>query len=170
MCHDDMEAPTWVSQDHLEMQTTDQRMLRIYHYWQLQRRGRRFPARKDLDPIDFNFALGRVSIIEVHREPLQFRYRLVSTRLTEHLGYEMTGRSVDDITDSAMREFTRAFYERVLARAAPTYECGSVVINGFRWSHETLALPLSAGGENIDMLLIYRNTERPIKVSPAYAS
>lgn len=150
-----------------ERESTDERLLGIYRYWCERRGGRRFPGRQDMDPIDFAFALGRVSVIEVHREPMNFRYRLVSTQLTEHLGYEMSGKTIDAIPDPAMREFTRAFYERVVERGEPTYETGAVVISGLGWWHETLALPLATDGETIDMLLIYRNTERPVVITSA---
>jgi hypothetical protein len=151
----------------LPFASTDERLLGIYRYWCERRLGRKFPGRQDMDPLDFAFALGRISIIEVQLAPRNFRYRLVSTQLTEHLGYEMSGKTVDAIPDAAMREFARSFYERVLERAAPTYETQSVVIGGFGWWHETLALPLATDGETIDMLLIYRNTERPVAISSA---
>lgn len=151
-----------------EKRTADKRLLALYHYWCWRRGSRRFPAREDIDPIDFAFALGRVSIIEINREPLTFRYRLVSTQLTEHLGYEMSGKYVDDIPSSGHREFARAFYERALAEAAPLYETGTAVIDDYAWWHETLVLPLASDGENIDMLLIYRNTRRPEMVDPRY--
>jgi hypothetical protein len=140
----------------------DERLLRLYRYWNDRRGSRQFPARGDIDPIDFPYALGRVSIVEVHRDPLRFRYRLVSTRLTQHLGYEMSSKYVDDIPEPAMRDFTRAFYKRALEHGAPLYESGAPRIERQQWQHETLVLPLASNGTEIDMLLIYRNTERPI--------
>ncbi len=152
----------------LEEATQDQRLLRLYRYWDEQRQGRRFPGRDDISPIDFAYALGRVSIIEVRRDALRFFYRLVSSRLTEHLGYEMSGKFVDDIPDIEMREFTRAFYERALEGEAPLHEAGTFVVSGQRWWHEVLVLPLASDGGNIDMLLIYRNTLPPVEVTPPY--
>ena len=146
----------------------DQRIVRLYRYWDESRGARSFPGRADIDSIDFTFALERVSIIEVHRDPLRFRYRLVSTHLTEHLGYEISSKYFEDIPEPSMREFARAFYERALERQGPLYETGSVVIGRHEWWHETLLLPLAADGETIDMFLIYRNTERPVAVAPTY--
>ena len=78
----------------------DEALRRLYQYW-LERRGARaFPSRSDIDPLDFVYALGRVSIVEIMPGPKRFRYRLVSSQLTDHLGYEMSSRYVGDIHDS----------------------------------------------------------------------
>ena len=154
----------------IEKATTDGRLLRFYRYWKERCGTSAFPARRDIDPIDFTFALGRVSIIEVQRAPIRFVYRLVSTELTEHLGYEMSGKSVEEIPNPAMRLFARGFYERALAHAAPLHETGNVLIDRYEWWYEALALPLASDGASIDMLLVYRNTSAPILATPPYRS
>jgi hypothetical protein len=151
----------------VEIASQDDRLLRLYRYWNDRRGELRFPPRASIDPVDFPYALGRVSLVEVQRNPLRFRYRLVGTLLTEHLGYEMTGKYVEDIPEPSMREFTRSFYERALERQAPLHEAGMALIERYSWQHEVLLLPLASDGETIDMLLIYRNTERPTAISPA---
>jgi hypothetical protein len=148
-----------------EIASADERLCRLYRYWNGRRGGRRFPSRDDVDPLDFPYALGRVSLIEVERDPLRFRFRLVSTGLTEHLGYEMTGKYVDDLPEPSMREFTRAFYERALDRHAPLHEASTVLIERYTWQYEVLVLPLASDGETVDMLMIYRRTERPAAAS-----
>jgi len=35
---------------------------------------RRFPARADIDPLDFGYVLGHVMLLDVLRDPLRFRY------------------------------------------------------------------------------------------------
>lgn len=149
----------------IEIASEDERLRRLYRYWNDRRGDRRFPARQDIDPVDFSFALGRVSLIEVERDPLRFRYRLVSTEVTRHLGYEMTGKYVEDIPEASMRDFVRRFYERALEHQAPLHDGGTVLIERYSWSYEVLLLPLAADGETINMLLIYRRTELPTVVS-----
>ena len=51
-------------------------------------------------------------------DPPRFRYRLVSTELTEHLGYEMTGRHADEIAEPDVRRYTEQFYEQALLPSA----------------------------------------------------
>jgi hypothetical protein len=139
---------------------------RLYRYWCERRAAKSFPSRDDVDPLDFTYAIGHVSLIEVLHAPLRFRYRLVSTSLTEHLGYEMTGKFIDDIPEPELRIFTRDFYTKAVDLAAPLYESGEFVRDGRCWRHETLVLPLSADSRTINMLLIYRKTDRPTAVSP----
>jgi hypothetical protein len=143
----------------------DQRLARLFRCWGELRGDRRYPAPADMDPGRYADASEVVSIIEVHRDPLRFRYRQVSKQLTEHLGYEMAGKHVDEIPEPSMRQFTRAFYERALAREAPLYETGTVLIRTDEWWHETLVLPLATDGKTIDTLIIYRSTVRPLAVS-----
>jgi hypothetical protein len=77
----------------------------IYQDW-LTRRGKRMlPDRRDIYPIDARFALGCVSLIDVTDHPKRFRYRLVSNRLTERLGYQMTGRYVEDIPEDKTKMY-----------------------------------------------------------------
>ena len=154
------------SAEDLAALTRDDVARRLYRYWSARRAGKSFPSRDDIDPLDFTFALGHVSLVEVFYSPLRFHYRLVSTALTEHLGYEMTGKPLDDIPEPEMRAFTRDFYTKAVDLAAPLYEAGAVVKDGRRWRHETLVLPLSADASTINMLLIYRRTDRPIVLPP----
>jgi hypothetical protein len=147
--------------EQLEGATTDAVLKRLYDYWCERRRGKRYPSRRDIDPAEFSFALGRVSLIDVFDAPCRFRYRLVATTLTENLGYEMTGKFLDQIPQSETRAYTEAFYTKALAAQAPFHARDEVVLDGRRWKHEALVLPLSADGVTIDMLMIYRATDRP---------
>jgi len=148
----------------LERISGDADLKRLYLYWCERRGTRLYPARDDIDPVDFSYALGRVSLVEVQGK--RFYYRLVSTQLTQHLGYEMTGKFLDQMPGSEMRNFAEQHYRRALACAAPLYETDAVVLDGRRWRHESLVLPLAADGETISMLLIYRTTGVPEPVHP----
>ena len=132
---------------------------RLYEYWTDQRGPAAWPMRAKIDPLHFRFALGRVSIIE--RIDGRFRYRLVSTGLTEHLGYEMTGKFADEIPEPESRTFSEQQYTTGIERAAPLYTRGRVHLDGRDWTHETLILPLSSDGTAVDMLMIYRATDEP---------
>lgn len=139
---------------------------RLYRYWLAKRGGRAFPSRKDVDPLDLPFVLGRISLIEVSASPRRFRFRLVSTDLTEHLGYEMTGKYVEELPETELRDYAADFYARATEARAPIYEEGGPLLDGRHWKHKTLALPLSSDGEAIDMLLVYRETDVPRGARP----
>ena len=135
----------------------------FYDYWDSRRGERRFPARSALDPMDFKFALGRASLVDVMRDPLRFRYRLVASYLTDHLGFEMTGKLADEIPAPGMRAYTVASYTRAVEANAPLHQAEDVMLDGQRWRHEALFLPLSTDGDTIDMLAVCRVTDPPKK-------
>jgi hypothetical protein len=141
--------------------TTDAALIRLYAYWRERRGAKRFPARSDIDPVDFSFALGRVSLVDVLNAPRRFRFRLVATILTEHLGYEMTGKFLDQVPQIETRAYTERLYATALERRNPLYARDEIVLDGRRWKHEVLVLPLSSDDRSIDMLMIYRVTDRP---------
>ncbi|HYM01303.1 MAG TPA: PAS domain-containing protein [Stellaceae bacterium] len=139
-----------------DISTAEERVRRLYAYWNERRGDKPFPARGDIDPIDFDFALGFVSLVDVLDRPRRFFYRLVSTGLTQHLGFEMTGKEVDDLPGPEMRAYVRYLYTRALWNRAPLYDKGEITLDGTGWEHETLVLPLSDDGAAINKLMIYR--------------
>ena len=135
----------------------------VLAYWNAKRGDRVFPARGDIAPLEFRFALGHVSLVDVLREPLRFRYRLVSTSLTEHLGYEMTGKMASEIPDVGVREYVISRYTGVLRQAVPVHEKGDALLDGLLWRFEAVYLPLSSDGEMIDMIMACRFADPPRK-------
>jgi hypothetical protein len=47
----------------------DERLLRLFAYWTEKAAGRVCPARRDIDPLEFDYLLGDISLIEVLRDP-----------------------------------------------------------------------------------------------------
>jgi hypothetical protein len=146
----------------LDLDTGDETLRRLYRYWTERRGAKPYPARSDIDPLEFGYALGHVSLVDVLENPRRFRYRLVSTSLTARLGYEMTGKFVDEIPSKEMRAYTTRLYAVAMQRRAPLHLRDEAMLDGRRWSHEALILPLSADGRSVNMLMIYRTTERPV--------
>ena len=54
------------------------------------------PARADFDPLDVRYALGCLSLIEVHRDPLRFYFRLDGTKQVDLFGVDCTRRYLDE--------------------------------------------------------------------------
>lgn len=142
---------------------------RLYAYWQARRGGKRFPAREDIDPVDFKFALGRVSLIDVLEGPRRYRYRLVSTTTTKHLGYEMTGKYTDEIPEKELRDYVERLYAETVTAAAPIYAKDKAVLDGRVWEYEALMLPLSSDGSRINMIMAFRETAVPRTAPPSKA-
>jgi hypothetical protein len=145
----------------LERETADAAVRRLYAYW-VERRGTKpFPSRDDIDPVDFGFVLGRISLVDVLEAPRRYRFRLVGTAITDHLGYEMTGKYLEDLPEAQMRAYLKRLYDKAVAQRAPLYERDQFDFDGRHWKSETILLPLSANGRAIDLLMIYRATDRP---------
>jgi len=131
---------------------TQPRLRKLFEYWQGLRQGDALPSRRDIDPTQFRFVLGNVFLVEIEREPTQFRYRLFGVNLARRAGYELTGRTVEDIPAADMRDYLRGRYEAILADPAPMVDRSERVLMGAR-RFELLLLPLAADGRTIDMLL-----------------
>ena len=141
--------------------TNNNVLLRLYDYWLAKRGVRLFSSRRDLDVLEFSFAINWLSLVDVLDKPRRFRYRLVSTTLTDRLGYEMTGKYVDHIPEDEVRSYVKDLYTRAVDLRAPLYEKSTRTFDYKVWQHEVLVLPLSSDGTNIDMLMIYRITYDP---------
>ena len=70
---------------------SDPRLDWIYSYWLQKRGGRRAASRGDLAPFEIKPVLPILNLIDVRREPLGFRHRLVGTEIVERLGRDATG-------------------------------------------------------------------------------
>lgn len=132
----------------------DERLRRLFDYWDGKRQGRRYPARGDLDPLDFPYILGWVALVDVVRNPLRFRYRLLGVLLVERFGFDMTGKYLEDFPLPSFRSFLARSWTEVVERGTPVHEFHNDVVDGHRRDFETLRLPLASDGETIDMLLV----------------
>ncbi|MGF1610018.1 MAG: PAS domain-containing protein [Kiloniellales bacterium] len=129
-------------------------------YWQDKRDGERLPGRADIDPLDFSWALGRLCLIEVLRNPLVFRYRLDGSLIASHRRRDMTGRTTDEIKPLALANILRKQYSEVVKSAAPGYFEVDAARDKIKATFAVLALPLAADGAKVDMLLVCAlNTE-----------
>lgn len=150
----------------LELESDDNALKRLFHYWTERRGAKRYPSRDDIDPLDFGYALGRVSLVDVLEGPRRYRYRLVSTSLTALLGYEMTGKFLDQIPETEMRAYTERLYATAVERGVPLFFRDEAAIDRRYWKHEALILPLSSDGTLVNILMIYRTADRPVLLSP----
>jgi hypothetical protein len=136
----------------IEVQTPHLRHL--YDDWLSWRGGRSFPARRDFDPVDIRYVLGKLSLIEVLQDPLRFHYRVHATRFAERLGFDLTGKTLDQLPDTDYRGIIRDHFTCVLEQRAPSVRCRERrLADGRVWRYEVLVLPLAADGECIDMLM-----------------
>ncbi|HUC64070.1 MAG TPA: PAS domain-containing protein [Stellaceae bacterium] len=147
----------------------------LYVYWEQRRGERSFPARRDLDPLDFRSALGHIALIDVVYDPLRFRFRLHGTDLVRRAGYDMTGKMVEELPNSTNRatliERCRALVEtRQPMRIADKRPLGTRL-----YGYEAVWLPLGENGLTVTMLmggLVYRDSRaaEPFNTQPGTAA
>ena len=74
------------------------KLQRLYEYWVAKRGDRGLPARADIDPLDMTFVVGNVILVDVSTgTPPRFRIRLHGTTLAQRVGYELTGKMLDEL-------------------------------------------------------------------------
>lgn len=123
-------------------------------YWENCRGGRAIPARADLDPLHIPRLLSSVMLIDVLRDPLDFRYRLIGTRIVERLKSDYTGIRFSELGHTMPSDPVFALAAAIAQEARP----GWVEIPYLRPHHLTrpwivLATPLSDDGHTVNMLL-----------------
>ncbi len=133
----------------------------LYAYWDERRGGREFPARRDIDPIDFRFVLGNVMLLDVIERPLRFRFRLHGSELARHAGYDMTSKMIDELPNAANRRLLIDRCVALVETRQPIAIINERLLGKRIFGYEALWLPLSEDGVAITMLmgaLIYRDS------------
>lgn len=106
------------------------------------------PDKGFLDPLRLRFLLGSLSLLEVQPDPLRFRYRLIGTDIVQRLGYELTGKWLDEHPDPTIRPFILKGATMVFHAARPVYGHAQARVLGEDWLLEVVAVPLfSPDGE-----------------------
>jgi len=128
---------------------------RLYADWTARRRDRSIPARRDFDPLDLKYVLGKLLLVDVPYRPLQFRFRLVGTELVDRAGFDLTGKTLDAYPNPEFRASMRQRYTAVVESRRPLRSVQTdLVIDGRLRRYEALLLPLASDGETVDMLMI----------------
>jgi hypothetical protein len=128
----------------------------LFAYWTKLKRGDRLPGRRDIDPEGFKRHLPTVSLVNVIREPLDFRMRLAGTGLYGVYGREITGLGLTDIYPAMEAGEWHDRLKRVVETRKPGMGVHSMAWRGAgRLSIVWLRLPLAADGETVDMILGY---------------
>ncbi len=129
----------------------------VFAYWRARAGANSIPARGDIDPIiDLRHLVQHLFLVDVERDPLRFRFRLVGTEIVNHVGKDMTGKYLDELVE----------YDAQYARVKPDYETTvkfrTATISPVRFltkdskhyiNYERLLLPLSEDGREVDMIL-----------------
>jgi hypothetical protein len=126
-------------------------MVRRLHAWWLAHRGPSgLPDRRDLDPAALRMVLPNLFISDVEPEPFRIRYRLVGTKAVRTIGFDITGRYLDELLAETPEVPWLDYYKTVYDSRAPLL--GSVEVSaksGGTFSYEFGLFPLTQGGSGV---------------------
>lgn len=137
----------------------------FYHYWNSKRRGRRMPSRADIDFLEMKPWFAGTALIGVTRNPTapngyELRYHLVGTQPTLLRGQDVTGMRVDIGYFGADLAAALENYRLVIEQKTLVFDWDRTPSgDGTLREGETLLLPLSSDGENVDMVLVYQEVD-----------
>ena len=137
------------------------RLREAYSYWDAKRQTKLMPSRSDLDPVEIPRLLPYVILIDVMREPLDFRYRLVGTQACVIMRRDLTGQIFSEIPGNGQASALWRGCEAVVSSKAPM--CWQFSYLGPERSLrdcERVLLPLSKDGVNVTMIFKVITFER----------
>jgi hypothetical protein len=131
-------------------------ILKVYAYWLRKCGSQGMPRRADIDPADVKPFLPMMMLVDVTPDERRFVYRLVGTREVANRGSDPTGESVQRAFFGDSIEEALNCYEYVVRNRAPFCYRGSYAApDGRTETDDTIYLPLSDDGANVNMILVF---------------
>lgn len=129
--------------------------IRALAYWQEKRGARCMPARGDIDPVEIVDILPHVILFEVERNPPDFYYRLLGTKMDEHMNGSYTGMRMSEIAHQRPPSRIWTCLETVRDSKEPlSSDIPYVGKNKDFLVSEDLIMPLSDDGDQVNMILV----------------
>jgi hypothetical protein len=129
---------------------------RMVAFWDNKRDGRAWPLRAAFDPLEFWFAVGYVSLIDVVSEAKgrrRYFFRLDGTRQVDLFGIDFTGKFLDQVYDAEELPMAELSYGTTVEQGDPQYYVREVEFHGRPIQYEIVILPLSRTGAAVEMLM-----------------
>lgn len=131
-------------------------ILAFHSLWLEKKQQREMPARADFDPVEMRAFLAGITIVDVVGDARRFVYRLVGTREVAMRDNDPTGKGVAEGFFATTAEIALAAYQDVINRRAARFEKRRFVTPDGRVGNEqSILLPLSADGVEIDKIIVY---------------
>lgn len=137
-----------------DLQPDDNRLRRLFAYWLEKRGARQFPTKGEIDPVEFRYVLGYVTLVDVEQAPRRYRFRLDGSILVELSGTDYTGRYLDELPGAEYVAFIKDTYDRVVDGGAPYRYRKNDLLDQQQFSEETIILPLGDNPPVVDMLIV----------------
>jgi hypothetical protein len=128
-----------------------------YGYWRGKRGERAFPARGDFDPLmEIPKLIRNMMLLDVLREPLDFRYRLIGDKLRDHMGENWVGRRWSEIEQQRPPNPIWLHHQWVVENRAPRFIRPNYVGPHREFMFiESAVLPLGPDPDRVEMLMLF---------------
>lgn len=132
----------------------DPKVKAAYAYWRRIHPAQGLAGRQHFEPTDIPRLLPFTRLLDVVGQPPRFKVRVIGTQFSERLGYDTTGRFLDEVfEDFEGSGFHRRLLE-IIESGQPIWSRGPL-----RWfckesfrSAERIHLPLARDGATVDMI------------------
>ncbi len=111
------------------------------------------PSRSNFDVVDMKLWVGSLNLVDVERNPLNFRYRVYGTKIANALRKELTGHTIDDVSPYLVKEIRKS-YEWVVKTRAPYYQRSDIIAVQVFFRFHRLLLPLSDDDTTVTQILV----------------
>lgn len=139
---------------------------RLHDYWAGLCDGDRLPQRAQVEIDRLGYILPTLNLVDVHHDPLDFRFRVHSVKGSDYVNADLTGKSVRDYPDPQYAAFVWAVFQAVMDSRQAKMVSERLFMTGsriFRW--EGVVMPLEDASGRIDKLLVafelFENDLRP---------
>lgn len=140
----------------------DRRLAEALQYWNGLRKGKRLPARSEIDLFTLKPLMGWMHVVDTAAgSPAAYYYRLWGSRVGLDQGKNHTQMPVGEIPWPLLRNAVLTDYADVVATGHPAYHLVTHTIDYLRHSFARVLLPLANDGRRVDQLLVLIN-ERPL--------
>lgn len=120
----------------------DERLRRLLAYWQNKVADGIMPPPSAIEPSEFKFILGYVTLVDVERSPRRYLFRLDGSVLASLSGMDYTGKYLDQLGMPEYCDFVAATYDRVVDGLAPYAYRKRGAFDKQSFSEETVIMPL----------------------------
>lgn len=120
-----------------------------------------YPSRQDIKVSDMRRRMAHIAILDIETDPVDFRYRLIGTRLCEFLSRDYTGEKMSNLEGKGPGSEIWAIFERVMQSGDPLY-CKVPYVGpkaDFKQA-SSLYLPLATDHKTIDKIMLVSHFER----------
>jgi hypothetical protein len=134
----------------------DARLKRLLDYWRAHCSGAAMPAKAAVDPLDFAFILGYVTLVDVEQSAegkRRYHFRLDGSILAELSGVDYTGKYLDELGMPTYSDIIAAGYDLVVDGGKPYAYRKEADFDQKSFAEETVILPLGENGR-VERLMV----------------